>query len=266
MWNSSFRSKGIVALAKSDLSSIEAVGFDLFETLVFVRSGGLRKAMISLVSALRAAGFRIEPDVFAPEYIRAAREALDATKRDGRETHNRFWIATALQRCGVEVSANDQRIADAIENYFDEFVAFVELIPETESMLANLSDHFSLGLLTNFTHPPAARKIIGRLKLDSHFDEILISGDLGFRKPHGSTFSILCERMGTKNLVFVGDNVEADVEGAQDAGIQPVWANHSFLADGVAGSSIAGKPERKPGTQVPVVRNWHQLETLLLKR
>ena len=53
-------------------------------------------------------------------------------------------------------------------------------------MLGELKERYRLGLLSNFTHAPAAKEIIDGVGLASLFDVVLISGDLGYRNPHPS--------------------------------------------------------------------------------
>ena len=89
-------------------------------------------------------------------------------------------------------------------------------------MLSRLKESHFLGLLSNFTHPPAARKIIQQAGLTGFFHVVLISGDLGYRKPHPAVFDRLAEQLNVKKnqILYIGDDPEADVIGAQQAGLR----------------------------------------------
>jgi putative hydrolase of the HAD superfamily len=121
---------------------------------------------------------------------------------------------------------------------------------------------YRLGMLTNFTHGPAARKIIRQLGLTPLFDVILISGEIGFRKPSPLVFQRLCGHLGVleTQILHVGDDPEADILGALNAGIQPVWVMHGDVT-----------PFRNPFPQepvlpigdVPTISSWQELLAIL---
>jgi putative hydrolase of the HAD superfamily len=161
------------------MQNIKAVGFDLFNTLISMETIALKDAMVRL-------------------YREAVLQFLQQTKRDGKESHNRFWITAALAKQGLSVSPEDPHISAAVESYFSAFVHYTKLIPGTKEMLGILQKRYRIGLLSNFTHPPAAKNIMSELGLIPFFEVVLISGDLGYRKPHGSVFEELIDQLGVQ--------------------------------------------------------------------
>ena len=59
------------------------------------------------------------------------------------------------------------------------------------------------------------------------FDDIVVSADHGINKPDARLFHIALDRLGVSpaQAVHVGDSWSADIEGAINAGIRPVWFN-----------------------------------------
>jgi len=96
-------------------------------------------------------------------------------------------------------------------------------------MLETLKGKYRLGLLSNFTHAPAALRIIDHMGLSPFFDVVLISGQIGYRKPHPSVFRRLVESLCVNGgeTLYVGDDPEADINGALRAGLQPVWFTYA---------------------------------------
>jgi putative hydrolase of the HAD superfamily len=247
------------------MNQIKAIGFDLFNTLITVEPQTLQEAHGRLFRSLIESGFNLEEQAFRKAHRQAALDHLAECRKDGRETHNRFWISAALADQGYEVLPNDLRIAAAVESYFSAFLEYCRLIPGTESMLQTLKKRYPLGLLTNFTHGPAARNIIDYLGITHFFGTILISGELGYRKPHLSVFTRLVEQLGveTKQTLYVGDDPEPDIEGARAAGLQPVWTTYVMdhqvpYARGI----LTGDPE-PPDPPVPRISTWQDLLALL---
>jgi putative hydrolase of the HAD superfamily len=247
------------------MNAIKAIGFDLFNTLITVEPHALDHAVNILAGSLQKEGFALEPEAFREVHRQAALEHISATRRDGRETHNRFWISTALGHLGWAVEPYDLRIARAIEVYFAAFVEYCHVIPGTEEMLGALKERYPLGLLSNFTHAPAAKAIIDGLGLTSFFDVVLISGEVGYRKPCALVFQLLAEKLGVTpaELLYVGDDPAPDIDGACSAGLKPVWT--TYVRDRHIPLAAEIAMEQLPGPQCPAPRisSWDDLLHLL---
>jgi putative hydrolase of the HAD superfamily len=247
------------------MNPIQAIGFDLFNTLITVEPQTLQEAHTRLFSSLIGCGFQLQEDAFKRAHRQSAMDHLAECQKNGRETHNRFWISAALADQGFQVSPEDWRIAAAVDRYFSAFLEYCHLIPGTESMLRTLKNKYRLGLLTNFTHGPAARKIIDYLGITPFFATILISGELGYRKPHPSVFLKLVEELGLApgRILYVGDDPEPDIKGARAVGLQPVWTTYvmDHQIPYVRGI-LTGEPE-PPDPPVPRISNWQDLLSLL---
>jgi putative hydrolase of the HAD superfamily len=247
------------------MENVKAIGFDLFNTLITMEFEALKDALSRLTSSLRGNGFAIEHTDFVRAHSEAVLEFLEQTKRDGKESHNRFWISTALAKLGHEVSPDDPHISTAVDTYFSAFIQYAKLIPGTKEMLSILRQHYRIGLLSNFTHPPAANQIIAEFDLEPFFEVVLISGDLGYRKPHLSVFEALIDQLGVEKeeIAFVGDDPEADVAGALRAGLQPVWTTYVRDNNITPAPGVVGKGQTDPDPTVPRISNWEDLLALL---
>jgi putative hydrolase of the HAD superfamily len=246
------------------MNRIKAIGFDLFNTLLTVDSSALNEAMARLIFSLYQSGLELQDESFRDAHREAALRFLEKTRRDGKETHNRFWISAALHSQGHKVLPDDPRIAVAVDAYFSAFVEHSHLIPGTTEMLSTLRISYPLGLLSNFTHAPAARQIIDRLGLTPFFDVVLISGELGYRKPHPFVFRRLIEHLGVKNyeVLFVGDDPEPDIFGSQSAGLQPVWFTYVRDQEIPPAPGIAPRNTEEPEGGITRVSTWSALLSL----
>ncbi len=94
-----------------------------------------------------------------------------------------------------------------------------------------------LGMMTNGAGS-AQRAKIERFELAAHFEHILIEGEFGCGKPDPRVFATLLEalRVRPHETWAIGDNIEADVFGAMDAGIHGIWidAIGRGLPDGIS--------------------------------
>jgi putative hydrolase of the HAD superfamily len=246
------------------MKKVRAVGFDLFNTLITLDSTALVEAESRLMASLNAGGLALEEELFLGSHKKWACRFLGNARKDGRETHNRFWIVAALSDAGYEIDPEDALIAAAVEAYFSSFIERCQLIPGVIDMLRGLSKEYRVGLLSNFTHGPAAREILNITGLATCFDTVLISGEIGYRKPHRSVFDRLVKELGVprNETIYVGDDLEPDIAGASGAGISPVLT--TYVID--RGMSYApGYMSREAGEDfnVPRISSWDDLKDLL---
>ena len=83
------------------------------------------------------------------------------------------------------------------------------------------------------------RNKIDALGLTPLFDVIVLSGEVGVHKPDLRVFNHATKQLGVANedCVFVGDNADADIVGALNAGMEAVWIDAWGDGDRFAGNS-----------------------------
>ena len=253
-----------VRVRKGSMDQIKAIGFDLFNTLITADTQALIDAMSRLTQSLQQSGLALELDAFKKAHRDAALRFIKETRQHGKETHNRFWISAALESQGHNVPPDDPIIAKAVEAYFSAFPEHIQLIPGTSEMLGTLKGRYRLGLLSNFTHAPAAKAVLDSVGLTPFFDVLIISGELGYCKPHPLVFRRLIEQLGVKKgqILFVGDDPLPDITGALQAGLQPVWM--TYVRDkNIPLSPSASSDAEMVDSKVPVISTWQDLVDLL---
>ena len=81
-----------------------------------------------------------------------------------------------------------------------------------------------LGLITNGESAMQRSKIVA-IKVAPLMEAIVISSEVGFRKPDPRIFALALERLGCapSDAWFVGDHPDHDIRGAAAAGLKPFW-------------------------------------------
>lgn len=84
---------------------------------------------------------------------------------------------------------------------------------------------YRLGLISNAADADDARALIESHQLEGWFEQILISAEVGYRKPHPFIFRQALDYFGAppEQVVMVGDKLGADILGAENAGLASVW-------------------------------------------
>jgi putative hydrolase of the HAD superfamily len=250
---------------KDSMENIKAIGFDFFNTLIFIEHGALNEAFGRLTASLEESAILPEIESFRRTYRETARRLVTETRAEGKETHNRFWISATLASLGCPVEPDDARISRAVEAYFSTFFDFCRPIPGTVEMLERLARMYRLGLLSNFTHAPAAKGLLEQMGMASFFDTVLISGEIGFRKPHPLVFEMLVKNLGYEKdrILYVGDSFDPDILGAEQCGLRPVWMTYVQDHHLPVVPSFDPAKDQAPGPEVPRVTDWDELLSLL---
>jgi putative hydrolase of the HAD superfamily len=115
----------------------------------------------------------------------------------------------------------DVQIGALIETRYKSFVHAIEVSGDVPSLLIRLRDQYRLGLISNY---PCSRSIEGSLEkteLRDFFETVVVSGDLGYAKPHSKPFETMLGhlKLHSEECLFVGDNWLADVQGAKRMGM-----------------------------------------------
>lgn len=189
---------------------------------------------------LKGLGYAIELNQFK-RAIRGALEELERVRAGGEELRLEEVYASALEKVGVPP---DDYILEDIHNLFKRHYRST-LYPCAEEMLEQLADRYKIALISN-TMSDQPRIILQQTGLIKYFKVVVCSRDLGIRKPNPRIFEHVLNELGVKpeEAVHVGDSIEADMEGALNSGITPVWIRtpEPQAWTGLAISSICDLP------------------------
>ncbi len=257
-------------------STVKAILFDLDETLILEKPVAIR--------ALEQAGQRahkqadVPPSQLREAVLERAGEiwrstpVIDYCRRVGISSWEGLWCEfagenedlvwlrewsptyrfEAWSRALEDMGVDDEQLARSLADDFVEIRReLFECFPGTTAILEDLKGAVRLILATNGASDLQRQKLESS-GLAGYFDDVLVSGDIGFAKPHPHFFenALRLADAGPEQTLMVGDNLQKDIGGAQEAGIRGVWVNRN------------GK---KPGEILPFaeIKNLLDLRSLL---
>jgi HAD superfamily hydrolase (TIGR01662 family) len=93
-----------------------------------------------------------------------------------------------------------------------------------EVLEAIRKEGYRIGMIAN-GDSAGIRNIIEATGLQDYFDIIVISEEVGIEKPYQRIFEVALAKLGVKaeNAVMVGNKIDADILGANRAGMKSVW-------------------------------------------
>ena len=118
--------------------------------------------------------------------------------------------------------------------YEDSWSLYPDAMPCLEALTA-----YPLGLITNGDSSQQRRKLHSTGIADI-FSSVVVSGDIGVAKPQREIFDRSAQELGIspRELLFIGDNPQADVLGAIQAGWQCIWLNRTGFEQAVAAATV----------------------------
>ncbi len=178
-------------------------------------------------------------DADLDDFVKAYIETLTNAWREGvitlRPPHVEHVLVNTLYACGVPEAKLDPAAKTQIFQVYAEHWQMPtgeRVYPDVLEVLPELAQHdIELGIITNASHPMSHRD--RELELTGIFDHFprcrLSAADVGWLKPHQTIFEAALNLLGIDGTeaVFVGDNLHADVGGAQGVGMRGVWRVNS---------------------------------------
>ncbi len=196
---------------------VRAVAFDYGNTLIQFNRQQL-DGIIDRITSAFGPGVPVSRESVADCLGRMRREPYD------NGFHEVPWLIQ-MERLVREVTgqpASPVQLRALDRAHRETFVASIQLEPEVLSTLEALAKRTTLALLSNYPCSASIHESLRSLGLTSCFRQVLVSEDLGVVKPHPRAFSALVDALVVRpeEVLFVGDNWVADVQGALRAGLQ----------------------------------------------
>jgi putative hydrolase of the HAD superfamily len=212
---------------------LKAVAFDLWETLITDTPAASRRQERLRISRmeeiLRARGHGAVAERIEHAYRALWHRCQDLYWSEDRDVPCRRQIEHFLEELGLTPSAFDETVLAELEHAYAH--AALEVLPATvqgaaETLSALKARGFGVGLISNTGRTPGSvlRSILGELGLAGSIDVMVFSNEHGHCKPVPSIFEELRRGLDVRyeEMVFVGDNLYADVHGAKSCGMRAV--------------------------------------------
>jgi HAD superfamily hydrolase (TIGR01549 family) len=126
----------------------------------------------------------------------------------------------------VGVTADDELLHDTAMQYRRAYLDARAPMRGAADLLAALKPRVRIGIVSNnlLDEQQEKLRICG---FAPYVDALIVSEEAGMSKPDPAIFAIALDRLAAKatDAVMVGDSWSADIEGAQAAGIFPIWFN-----------------------------------------
>ncbi len=209
--------------------TIKGVIFDLGSTLIEFRgewSDVLIRQSSDLIAYLREHGIGLDYDRFTARYQALIGQLYTRGQQDWIEYTAEYSLRYTLTEFGY-TAVPDDLIAGALAATFAYSETLWQPFLDVYRTLDTLTVRgYRLGLISNARDAANVDRLIDNARLRPWFDPILISANVGVRKPNPRIFKIVLDqwRLLPEQVVMVGDMLGADILGAHNAGMRGIWA------------------------------------------
>jgi putative hydrolase of the HAD superfamily len=204
----------------------DAVFFDAANTLLYpFPSVGEIYADVARRYGVTTTGDRVQRafgDVWGSVQQRAQQDPVryGIGEPDGR----RFWHALVYEVFAqITLPANFEAFFDELYWLFAQ-PAVWRLFPECREVLQRLrQQEYMVGIISNWDI--RLLDILQGHDVMQYVQHVSISAVVGWEKPHSEIFRHATDALGVlpERALHIGDSLQADVHGAMQAGLQPLW-------------------------------------------
>jgi len=209
----------------------EAVIFDFIGTLTEVQDHTIEEIVKKTYESLVDDGFNLNHKRFTEAFYQVYQKYRLIRYQKLVEVSNSIWIAETLNQLGFAAEPDDGAVRKAVNVSFQGYFQSLKARPCASRTLKRLSGGYALALVSNFTYAPVIYAGVRKFGFSLYFNCILVSDDVGWRKPHPRIFEEALKRLdkSVEQTVFVGDNPMEDIQGAKAIGMKAIFIPSQFF-------------------------------------
>jgi HAD superfamily hydrolase (TIGR01549 family) len=202
----------------------QAVLFDFADTLMHTERFDYDICLKKMVQSLSKNGVFVPFDCFKQGYFDSRDRFYREREKTLEEQDFAKRITETLRSCGVRLNARDEPVQQAAEAFSNCFAKSLTIESYLPSLLERLHKRYRLAVVSNMSFAEAIFQSLKEFDIYKHFDAVIVSGIIGWRKPSPIIFESALQALKVKaeESVFVGDSPKADVEGAKQLGMKTI--------------------------------------------
>lgn len=207
---------------------LRGVIFDLGSTLIRfegdwreVRQHGLR----AMLDQFAKEGLAIDRQAFLERFNHVLDSSLKERESSGIEITTASLLRLVLVQFGNS-QVEDGVVTRVVERMYRESEKLWKPMPGLHDVLNDLkATGYRLGVISNAGSVENVQRLVDNAGIRGYFDPIVISAAVGIRKPNVLIFETVLKAwdLPAQEVVMIGDMLNADIVGAQRAGMRQIW-------------------------------------------
>ncbi len=171
--------------------------------------------------ALKEKGLQVPFQVFRDIFEGPYRERSKKLASKGLDINIRQFSREIMPKLGLELS--DEVVDAFIWGRFQPHSINDEMFEDVLPTLKELKPKYKVGLISN-AQPHGIRYYLDKTGIVTYFDEVIISGAVGIKKPNPKIFELAADSICSEpwECMMIGDSPSADARGSESIGMTGV--------------------------------------------
>jgi HAD superfamily hydrolase (TIGR01509 family) len=210
--------------------------FDAFDTVIHINTAKLPTLRINgqdvpttapaAYDAYVEAFGKTDFDAFYHAFSQSFKQVTTIRRGDLREILSQERFRMMLEMLGhAQPKETDVAVENITRAHMRQLQQSFEVRPETIQVLEWAKTRYRTAMISNFAYAPTLYESLDHFGIRSAFEEIVVSAEVGWCKPHRIIFDHTFERMRIRpeEALFIGDQLYVDVYGALNSGMHVAW-------------------------------------------
>ena len=209
---------------------IKAVLFDFNATLIHSPDWMALETLTLPHAAFKLLADRGYIAPLSPDQLLEAEKVFQTDRQNAnltnRETSHVADLLTMVHSLGYQDKVPQSLVEETVAILHRNCIPNVALMAQAETTVKHLqSMGLRLGIISNAAYAPFLTWTLEHFRILDYFEEIVVSADVGSRKPGLEIFHITLARMGLKppEAAYVGDDFHKDVVASKQLGLCAIW-------------------------------------------
>jgi putative hydrolase of the HAD superfamily len=220
------------------LKKYQALLFDLCDTVMPFRNDRMPLARIQdrevrttsplLYECFTQYAPPIPYEEFHNHFVETTESIWIIRDQSGEEISSAVRFERFLERLGIGRGDHWEILHRRfLRTHLDRISLCLECAPPVRDLLLRLREEYRIGLVSNFDDTDTVHQVLTREGIHHCFEAVIISSEIGLRKPRPEIFLAACEKIGVApaEALFIGDSFENDIVGAKRLGMDAAWIN-----------------------------------------
>lgn len=203
--------------------------FDLGSTLIFNQHNNqwskLRPRMVAdLIIDLKAQGLAFDDNQFTAAFIHNIEDFDQQRQTHFKEITTEYILRVTFKELNIQADHLD--LPHALTALFAFSESQWQPMPHVHQTLRLMQERgLKLAIVSNAADSANVQRLIDNAALRPYFDPIIISANVGVRKPNPRIFEPVLKtwNVAPNEVVMIGDTLGADILGAKNAHIKSIW-------------------------------------------
>ena len=204
------------------LMKIQHIFFDLDHTLWDFE----KNSALTFQEILPASNITVDFNMFIKTYIPINFSYWKKYRLEQVTKHELKYLRLKKTFDALDYDVNDDIIHYLSEEYILKLPNYNNLFEGTFEILEYLQSKYQLHIITNGFEEIQTKKM-EKSGISKFFNEVITSESVGVKKPNPKVFEYALEKANTNAScsIMIGDNIEADINGALDCGFRAIHYN-----------------------------------------